>query len=281
MKPGNQLLGILLFPLLAIPAIPGKLASQGLWGTVSAERGFSLEIAKPFFDGDGVSFATTTTFLSVTWPFSDRLRFVGEFPLSYASFDNEYEDESDSDLAVGNPYLGVSIGEEDSRLTGQVGLRLPLVTDFEDLGEAEWIGMAVHTVDRMGAFWPKVLPILGTATYTHRQENGFVALLTGGFSAWVSFEDETGVDDVEAVGLYGGRVGYDGPEWMVLGGIVGRGILTEDHATLASATEHEAGVQVSYQGASVQPTAFIRLPLDEDRREFLDVVAGLSLRIIL
>ena len=275
MKTRKLVPGLVLSILLALSAFPQMVAAQNLWEMPSFDRGIGVEIAKPIFDGDGISFATSSTFLSVVWPLSDGVRFVGELPISYAAWDDEYE--NDSDIAMGNPYLGVSLGKEDSNLLGQVGIRLPLVSESGELGEAEWVGMFTNRVDRLGAFMPDVVPVGGSATYQYRTEDGFVALFTGGADIWVATDDDS--DRVEAMGLYGARFGYDGPEWTVLGGLLGRGILTEEHVNLSSGTLHEAGLELAYRGASVQPRFFVRLPLDEDLRDLYDAKVGVGLRI--
>lgn len=267
-------LGFFLSTLLALPVLPESLSGQGLWDMPAYEKSVGLEFAKPVFEDSDLSVLSSGIFLSVAWPLSDRFRFVGEIPMAYASWDGE--DHGETGVVIGNPYLGLSLGKESSNLTGQVGLRLPLAPPDKD--GSRIVGIFSNYVSHGGAdFWGDLVPITGTLTYKNRGENGFVLLATGGADAWIFTEG--GGDGSELFGLYGARVGYDGPTWMVLGGFGGRAILTEDTSLFDDGSVHELGVEAGYRTTSVQPRVFLRYPLDEDIGDFLDLVVGFGLRV--
>ncbi len=273
MRTQKLVIGLVLTTLFALPTLPQALSAQGLWGLPTYEKSVALEFAKPLFEEGNQSFLSSGNFISVTWPLSERIRFVGEIPFAYSSWDNEFE--SESQFALGNPYLGLSIGKETSNLLGQVGLRLPLASDDND--DARWLGTFADYVDREGDFFGDIVPITGTLTYRNRQENGFLVMATGGADTWIFTEG--GGDGAEVFALYGARLGYDGPAWTVLGGIAGRGILTEESSFFDDGSVHEVGLEVGYRTAAVQPKLFVRYPLDKDIREFLDLVVGFGIRV--
>ncbi|MBT8395659.1 MAG: hypothetical protein KJN92_01780 [Gemmatimonadetes bacterium] len=261
--------GVVLSTVLIFAASSQALSAQGLWGIPSYDTSVALELAKPFTNNGEESFPSSGGFLSVTWPLTEKIRFVGELPFVYAWWDG------DTEAGLGNPYLGLSIGEEGSNLLGQVGVRLPLGPDEIDYGRM--IGLFSDYVNRQGAHIPETVPLTGTLTYIHRQETGFVAMATGGADLW--FSTNGGGDGVEAFGLYGGRAGYEDDTWSVLGGIAGRAFLTGDGGTLAENTIHELGLEMAFKTASVQPKFFVRLPLDQDVRDSFKAAAGFGLKI--
>lgn len=269
----NLTIGLFLSVPLLWAGIRTPLSAQGLWGVPCYEKSVSLEFAKPVFEHGNESFLSSGSFLSVTWPLSETYRFVGEIPFAYISWDSEWD--RDSQFALGNPYVGLSIGKESSKVVGQIGLRLPLARSDND--DARFLGIFADYVGREGAFFGDIVPITSTVTYRVREENGFVGLVTAGADAWILTGGHG--DGGEVFALYGVQAGYDGTEWTVLGGAFGRGILTEEASFFDDGANHELGVRVGYRTASVQPTVFMRYPLDRDMNEFMNLVVGLGLRV--
>jgi hypothetical protein len=256
---------------LAIPS--SALLGQSMWRPQTSGKSMGMEISKPFFDGGQMSALSTTTLLWVQWPIRDKVQFVGELPLAYGSYDDEFGGESD--FVLGNPYLGLRIGEDGSNLSGQLGVRLPLTPSHNNL--ALGVGLFSDFISRPGAFWPDNVPITGTVAYQVRKDDGLIFRVVGGADAWIATESDYG-DRVEAWGLYGAGAGYENEVWSFSGTLAGRAILTESGGSLADRTVHELGLDIGYLKASVQPNLFVRFPLDEGLRENLNVVVGFGIR---
>lgn len=248
------------------------LSGQGLWGIPSYEKSIQLKAAKPLLDFGEFSTLSSGISLSAVWPFTEKVRFVGELPMAYAS--RVDGDDGELGLTLGNPYLGVSLGAPSSKWVGQIGVRLPLASTGQD--DSRGIGMLSDLVDQQGSFFPDLVPATGTLTYRYRQEDGFVLTATGGVEAW--FFTDGGGDGAELFGLYGARAGYEGPRWTLLGGVAGRRILTEENLFFSDASLHELGLEVGYRTRSAQPMLFVRFPLDEVIRDELNAVVGIGVR---
>ncbi len=276
MKPRNLVLGLVLLTLPTSPILSRDLAGQSLWDRPSYERNVQVQFSKPVLDFGEFSFLSAGVFLSVNWPLTERFRFVGELPMGYADRTDGYDDGYDNEmgLVLGNPYVGIDIGKRESDLSGQFGVRLPLAPS--DKGDSRFIGTFSDHISRQGTFWDELLTVTGTGTYRHRTEEGFVAVTTAGAEVW--FSTESG-GSTEVFGLYGGQAGYENETWSATAGVMGRAFLSADRGNLGERTHHELGAQIGYQVASVRPTVFFRLPLDEDIREGLDYVVGLKIRV--
>ncbi|MGD2122139.1 MAG: hypothetical protein PVJ76_10370 [Gemmatimonadota bacterium] len=276
MKPRNPVLGLWLFSLLAIPILPQDLDGQSLWDLPSYRKSVALEISKPVMDYyDDLSALSSGIFLSVTWPLNESTRFSGELPMAYAG--RAEAQASETGLAVGNPYLGLDIGKEESDLFWRFGVRLPLAP--EDTEAARMVGMMSDYISRWGTFWEDILTVAGTGTYRHRTEDGFLILAKGGVD--VVIPTNGGGGDSDLFGVYGGQAGYEDDTWSATGGIMGRAFLSGSGGSIADRTIHEFGARIGYQAASVQPSLFLRIPLDEGVRDGTDFVIGLGLRAAL
>lgn len=274
MRPRNLVLGTAVLTLFFISTPPPCVAGQSLWDLPSYQKTVALEISKPVMDYyDDLSALSSGIFLSVTWPLNESLRFFGELPMGYAGRADAHE--SETGLALGNPYLGVNIGKEGSDLLWRFGVRLPLAPS--DREASRIVGLFSDYISRQGVFWGEILTVAGTGTYRHRTEDGFVALATAGVDMWIPTEGGGG--DTEFFGLYGGQAGYEDETWSAMGGVMGRAYLSGQGGNIAERTIHELGAQIGYQWASVRPSFFFRLPLDEGIRDDLDVVVGIGLRL--
>jgi hypothetical protein len=235
-----------------------------------------LEVAKPFFEGgnDQWSPLSSASYLSVHWPLTDRIAFVGELPLAYGSLDPKYEDlKTESKLTLGNPYVGVKIQTANRDLSGQVGLRLPLAS--EEGFPATTIGVLSDFINRSGAYLEEMVPITGVLTYRRVRENGLLYSLTAGADTWIA---TGGGGNVETFGLYAGQGGYYGSDWSVTAGLAGRALLTEEGLDLADRTTHEVGLDLGYHKTRIQPTLFVRVPVDEFLGDVVNTVVGFRLR---
>jgi hypothetical protein len=272
MNARKLVLGILLIAF-ALPMPSAAILGQSLWKPQTSEKSMGLEISKPFLDGGHLSVLSTTSFLWVQWPIHEKIQFVGELPLAYGSYDDEFGGESD--FVLGNPYLGLRFGEDGSKLSGQFGVRLPVTPSHSN--PALGVGLFSDFISRPGAFWPDNVPVTGTVAYQVRNEQGLVLQVTGGADAWIATESGYG-DRVEAWGLYGARAGYDNQVWAFSGGLAGRAILTESGGSFADRTVHELGLDIGYLDTQVQPNLFVRFPLDKGLRENLNLVVGFGIR---
>jgi len=119
--------------------------------------------------------------------------------------------------------------------------------------------------------------VTGAVSYREVSDAGVLLQLTGGADTWVYTGGGSG-DDIEVFGLYGVRGGYHGPAWSVTAGVAGRMLLSEKGLDLGERTTHEAGLEIGFLKARIQPTLYARVPVDKDLGNIVNTVIGIGLR---
>jgi hypothetical protein len=260
-----------------VGAWPGELTAQSIWLEPHGERVVYLEILRPSFsDGDEVAFPTSAWYLATRIPVSDKVALVGELPFSYAKVEYELLDESQSGTTIGNIYAGLEFGGGESNVMGEFGIRVPLASDEGDGALASQLGLLGDFVDRAEAFTPDILSIHGAVNYRVLPVNGLGVRLRLAPILWVDTEGNGG-DTVELWALYSAQFWYNGEKFAVGGGFSGRAWLSEDLDNLGDRTLHELGLMGSVNLGQFQPGAQLRVPLDEDLKDVLDLALVLSL----
>jgi hypothetical protein len=249
---------------------PPVVGQSSLWLDGRTDKHLALEILKPNFEGDvNTTFATQALFLSLRYPLSPKVVLIADVPFAHYGMDGSPETES----TIGNPYIGIEARGENSPVSGEFGIRLPLVSS--DNPSAQFVGAFVD-LDRWEAFWDDFVPISAMLNARWRSVQGVVTKLRVGPTLWASTGDD---GDTELLLDYTAQIGYEGERGSVIGGFTGVMIVTEDDANFGERTYHQAGVAGSLRFNRVMPGMSVRLPLDEDMRDIHDVVVGIHVSI--
>ena len=264
-----------LFPTVAIgialtlQAVP--LAGQSSqWLDGRSDKHLALEILKPNFDeGLNTTFATQAWFLSLRYALSPKVALIADVPYAHYGADGSPDTES----TIGNPYIGIEARGEDSPISGEFGIRLPLVS--EDNSSAQFVG-AFADIDRWEAFWNDIVPISAMVNARWKSQQGAVAKLRAGPTLWASTGEDT---ETELLLDYTAQIGYEGEWGSVIGGFTGVMLVTQDEANFGERTYHQLGVAGSLRFNRVMPGMSVRLPLDEFMKDIHDVVVGVHVSI--
>jgi hypothetical protein len=269
--------------LVVLASGPVSATGQSVWLAPDRQAAVALEVLRPdfgFFRNDDVTLLTSAVFLSGRYPIGNAVDVVAEIPIShygedYTAFDRRHDD-SRSETALGNPYIGIMFGERGASSYGEVGVRLPIANENVD-------GLATGSrsdYDRLGAFIEDVLTIRGAGNYVYRDLSGFRARLHGGPSIWVYTGDSEG-DTVEALLDYGAHAWYQAGEWVRIStGLTGRIIVSEGEFSLSERMLNQLGVAVFGRVGPVEPGLHLRIPFSfTEGRDEPSYVLGLSLAI--
>lgn len=229
----------------------------------------ALEILKPDFDGSAsTSLTTSVTSVFIRLPVGPRVLFVAEAPFAHLGTDF-----GGSESAFGNPYLGLEVRAPAGRVFGEIGLRLPTAPG----NTASLVGSFTNP-DHLEAFAEDVLPVTAMLNYRFRGPSGFVTRWRVGPTVWIDAGQSR--SESELVLAYSGQVGYENRALSLLGGLSGQLVVTED-GNFGERSIHQMGGGLSVGSGSIRPGAQLRLPLDNDLTEVLDMVLGLSLAVAL
>jgi hypothetical protein len=265
--------------LLVVLALQTRPAvAQSIWtGPPSPNSHLALEWLKPVLDErDAVSFFTSSFVLSGRAVLSDRLRLVGEIPVSHVRLDADLARSSSMSASteVGNPYLGVEIYGSDPSVFVETGLRLPALNS-EDLVPASF--GAVSDLNRLGAYVVDQVPLQVLLNYHWTPSaSNFALRLRGGPELFVPVADGQGGNMILT---YGAQGWYTGARVRVGVGATGRLNVTQEQAAFGERTLHHVGATVQGLFASVRPGLLIRVPADAELSDVLDAVIGITVTV--
>lgn len=257
--------------VLSVPIVFFLLHPLTGMGTVQAQEiggRLGIEILKPGIDAtkmfNGAAFLHYTRDLGEYYTLHVSLPFA-RFHKDTAVFDDE------SELLLGNPYVGAVRSGEDSPLVFRGGLRLPVASSEKPF--AQLMGRYAD-LTRVGAFGSRTFLLEGAAGYEGVLENGveyagsagpLVSIPTGGdgdselfLGAEVSARYPLGESLVATVG-------FSGLYRMGGGSSNGDDLLMQGTAGLA------------YDLGWIRPGISGRLPLNRDWADAVDGVLGLHL----
>lgn len=176
---------------------------------------------------------------------------------------------------IGNPYVGLRQRTGSTDL--EVGGRIPIVADDGSAFAPAAIGVMAD-FDQFEAYLPDVLTLYLRFAVAREPESGRGATtrVRLGPTVFVPRTDDPS-DETEVMLDYSFQAGYRTPAWEAGGALTGRFVVTNaDGADFGERTIHQLTLGASLRGGRVRPTAFVRIPLDEDSSEGLKTVFGVG-----
>ena len=133
---------------------------------------------------------------------------------------------------------------------------------------------ALDFVDRFEAFAPDVLSIVGAFNYRYRSGQGFGARVRAAPILDIPTQDG---GDPELFVLYSLTAWFESDIIGAGGGFSGRALLTEDGGSVGQRTLHQLGLFANLKFGRWHPGAQLRLPLDDDLSQLINLVFSLSI----
>ncbi len=270
---------LILFTLaIAVSLAITPLKAQSIWQDYTARTALFLEILKPEYDnGEDFSFLTSVSFLSARVPVTRNMIFVGELPYSYINWDIPQGPDLGSQQTFGNPYFGIKLDLGRNPLFFEIGVRAPLTADVDGDNEvATFNGYMTDFVDRAEAFAPDAIPVTGFFNYVFRSRTGFSLRLRGGPAFWIASGDR---EDSETFILYSAQIWYDAGKINFGGGFSGRYFASADDGDFGERSTQQLTFGLDIILGIFRPGVQIRIPMDEDYKDILNVVFSITLGI--
>jgi hypothetical protein len=250
-------------------ALAAPASAQSPYLDRGNDRTLLLEVLKPSFEGDDQpDFLTTTWLLGARLGVAPQTHIVLELPWAH------YEEGDFSASTIGNPYVGIEYGATGTGPFGEFGVRPPLAASEDDDVVASLSGI-FSDVDRWEDFWPQMIPVTAAFNYRYEAPTGFRARGRLGGSLWIPEEG----GDAEFFTLFGGWAGYESPMLRVAGGWSGRVLLTEEGVFGDQTLHHQLSAAIDIGTGRVRPGAHLRLPLNSDLTDAVNLVFGISLGV--
>lgn len=254
------------------------LEAQSIWQDYTAWEGITIEFLKPNYAQDeDFSFLTSVTFLSARFPMARNIIFSGELPFSYVNWDIPQGPDLGAKQTFGNPYLGLEFHPRRTQMFFELGVRVPLAAGIdEENGEATITGGLTDFVDRAEAFATDAVPVTGFVNYILSSRTGFYLRLRGGPSFWIASGDR---EESETFILYSAQAFYETGILRFGGGFSGRYAASMEGGDFAERSMHQLTFGLDFILGMFRPGVYIRIPLDDEYKDFITTVFGISLGI--
>jgi hypothetical protein len=275
-KPSHRLIPV----FCAVMVLSAFLTSgaQSIWQDYTSWEGLTIEFLKPnYVDEEDLSFLTSATFLSGRFPVTRNVVFSGELPFSYVNYDIPQGPDLGARQTFGNPYFGLEFHFRRTPLFFEVGARAPLTAGIEkENGEATINGGLTDFVDRAEAFATDAVPITGFVNYILSSRTGFSLRLRGGPSVWIASGDR---EESETFILYSVQAFYETGILRFAGGFSGRYLASADNGDFGERSFHQLTFGLDIILGMFRPGVTIRIPLDDEYKDMISTVFGISLGI--
>jgi hypothetical protein len=273
--------------VLAAMAVPSVVHAQRYWHDEQGRDAFRLDFGLPFLKGDGHKFFTGTMVPSLALRAGEGIRVEADVPLARAGA------EGASSIRLGNPYLGLRIGDDAKPVSGILGVRFPASRRTTTVIEAQAVQAGtISDYDDFEAYAPNLLTLRGGLEFRRTRSNGLLFGARGATSLQVNTSGDPAADS-EMSFDYGVRTGYEGPRLLATAGLTGRYVLTapafgfgcpagDDECNpkgFNERTHHQLTGVVELRSMSFRPRVTLRVPLDDDLRDIAGAVLGVGVSI--
>lgn len=255
--------------------------AQRYWHDEQGRDAIRIDAWLPFLKGDGHKFFTGALVPSASIRVGEGFRVEADLPILRAGQDFGAVAGTQSSVRLGNPYLGLRIGEDDKSVSGSLGLRIPASKGAQTAIQQQAVdAAAVSNFDDFEAFVPSIMTVRATLEYRKVSPSRVLFGVKGGPSLQTNTSGDP-TQDSEVSLDYGARVGYEGTGAQIALGLTGRYLVTTPRApelcpatgscpskSFSGRTDHHLSASAELRSGSVRPRVTLRVPLDEQRRRF-------------
>ena len=248
--------------------------ANSMWIERSGERSFGLEIALPDYEKVSVFELSGQIYqLSYDGPINDRVQLLFELPIVNGEAEARYGryKESESETMIGNPYIGLDFTSRNRNLSTEVGARLPLASDDDEIA---WAMGALGDMERLDAYIPDCYSLGARVKYQIKKNGGPFACRLQAGPVFLFNSDQYFEDDNELFLNYGGFIGVASENGAIMAGMTGYMLISESGLDFDERTTHYAGVTAGVNVENVQLGLYFKTPLDDEVEKLLDDVIG-------
>lgn len=285
MRPTRGLRSLLILAPLVLPSVAG---AQRYWHDEQGRSAFRIDLGKPFLKGEDDKFLTGAAVPSISFRASEGFRVEADFPMMRAGFDLGGTVGDQSTIRVGNPYLGLRIGDDEKMWTGTLGFRLPVGSKPDTpIASAAVNAASLTTFDEYEAFSSNTMTVR-SALEAHWVNDRHVMLGTKFGPSVLITTDGNPQAQTDIFFDYGGRIGYEASSTLVTFAFTGRYLITpadkkfehcEDTGCKVERFHHAATIMGELRLGTLRPRMTFRIPMDKSQRDVTGAVVSLGLSV--
>ena len=230
----------------------------------------NIQWLRPSLPGGNAEVAFGTSRSSITGRFAvgQNKSIIVEVPFGFfklKSFD-------DSEIGLGNIYLGTELPFENEKVVAELGVALPTGSDNAGAG----IGFLAD-FDRPQTFALDATTIKFRLNYIQLQEEGFIYRFRVGPDYFIISDEFR--DGSELFLNYAAQLGFRTAKVYGLAGVSGFSIISESDLPGAARSQYAFSVMLALSHSRVKPGIVFKVPLDNDFEGLVDNVLGLFLNL--
>lgn len=227
-----------------------------------------LELNKTIFsEAEDIGFLTLGNYLNAQYPLSGSLALIAEVPFALANYDGE------SEFALGNIGIGLNYFRPGSKFKGELYVGIPTASEKE----AGFFGVFSDLTERISAYNTTSMPIRLMGNFLNYPEKGFIYRIRYGFELAVATDED---QDTELLFGLSALAGYAFSGGMVQGGLSTISIISESDLEFSERVIESFVLNGEFNVGSFRPGVVLRIPIDKDFREIVDLGIGLSLAVL-
>lgn len=285
MRLSRVLSPLIVLTALAVPAT--VVHAQRYWHDEQGRDAFRFDFALPFLKGEGHKFFTGTFVPSLSLRAGDGFRVEADLPVARAGADNA------SSVRLGNPYIGLRIGDDAKPVAGILGVRIPMSRQPTTAIAAQALAAGmISEYDNFEAYDANLMTVRGGLEYHRAKSNGMMFGARGTGSLQLNTSGDPS-DDAEMSFDYGVRSGYEGARALATVALTGRYVITAPNHDFTchvsdpdcnpkgfnERTHHQITGVIELRSTRIRPRVTLRVPLDKDLRDIAGAVLGLGVSI--
>jgi hypothetical protein len=268
MRPTFVSLAVVLLLALVVPA-----ASQPSAHHRSGASSLGVSLLRPNFAGSNSGASGFTLTLEGYFRLREQLALVTELPFMQGTVSVDALNYSESQVSLGNPYLGLQFGSLEAPVYGDIGVRLPFANDQRPIATDI---ASLTDLPGFSAYTPNAMELSAGLNVERELATAFWLLGRIG---------PAGVFDTRAHGSTNLYARYDvmfeirANETSIALGYDALSLLSEDH--IGDRTIDMAVGRVAYRFEKAELNAAVKYPLDESYRRVLNLTYGAGFRVLL
>lgn len=288
-------------PLLLAAALLGTAraaVAQRYWHDEQGRSAFRADFGLPFLKDSlspGKKFYSGSMVGSFSLRVGDGFRVEGDVPVMRAGYDYGTTLGTQSSIRLGNPFIGLRVGDDEKLVSGILGVRLPVNgRATTDIGRRAVAAGMVSNYDEYEAFASKNMTIRTGLEVHSVKKNGMMVGVRGGPSILINTSNDPKAES-EILFDYGARIGIERPGALATLALTGRYLMTApaydfsctgeafpatcDPKSFDSRTHHAVTGMVELRPGAIRPRIALRFPLDKGIRSYAGATVQVGVSI--
>jgi len=285
MRPTRAMRSLLMLAPLVLPSVA---RAQRYWHDEQGRNALRIDFGKPFLKGEGDSWLTGAILPSMSIRAGEGIRVEADVPFMRAGYDFGGTVGDKSSFRVGNPYIGLRIGDDTKMWSGTLGFRVPLNAKPDTPIASRTVSVGtLTTFDEYEAYESNTMTVRTNMEARWVSANHVLLGAKAGPSVLIT-TDGNPQAQTDIFFDYGGRLGYESEGSQFTVALTGRYLVTpadrkfercQDSGCSVQRFHHAATGTVELRYGTLRPRLSLRIPFNKDIRDITGGILTVGLSV--